>query len=157
MFSCKYFAPQDWRKKKEVRDFIFSFISSSVGEFLLFGDFKVVCRHNEKSWSIFCQANDFNYFIVNSYLTDNHMGGRRFTRVDRLCSKMAKLDHFLVTNGVFNIFPDLVGTVLPHMWSNQALIVLKNQHVDYGPIPFKLFHAWFEMEGFEQIVLDAWN
>lgn len=62
-----------------------------------------------------------------------------------------------MTNGVFEIFQNLVGTVLPRMWSDHASIILKNYHVDYGPIPFELFHSWFKMEGFEHIVLDVRN
>ncbi|GKD88956.1 RNA-directed DNA polymerase, eukaryota, partial [Tanacetum coccineum] len=29
--------------------------------------------------------------------------------------------------------------------------------VDYGPIPFKTFHSWSNIEGFEQLVKDSWH
>nr|GEX72817.1 RNA-directed DNA polymerase, eukaryota, reverse transcriptase zinc-binding domain protein [Tanacetum cinerariifolium] len=28
---------------------------------------------------------------------------------------------------------------------------------DYGPIPFKIFHYWFDIEGFNKVVEDVWN
>ncbi|GJX55973.1 RNA-directed DNA polymerase, eukaryota [Tanacetum coccineum] len=36
-------------------------------------------------------------------------------------------------------------------------IILKECDIDYGPIPFKMFHSWFDIEGFEQLVKDAWQ
>lgn len=95
-FLVNIYAPQDRRKKKWSGIFLSSFMSSNVGEFLLFGDFNVVRYPNERSGSVFCQIedDDFNNFIANSDLTDVKMRGRRFTRVDSLCSKMEKLDRF---------------------------------------------------------------
>ncbi|GKB11683.1 putative RNA-directed DNA polymerase, eukaryota, reverse transcriptase zinc-binding domain protein [Tanacetum coccineum] len=36
-------------------------------------------------------------------------------------------------------------------------ILLKESHVDYGPTPFRFFHSWLEMEGFQNLVVDTWN
>lgn len=68
-------------------------------------------------------------------------------RVDKLCSKMKKLDRFLVSNGILNSYPNLIGVVLTRLWSDHAPIVLKEEHRDYGPAPFKLFHSWFLWTG----------
>ncbi|XP_071705003.1 uncharacterized protein [Rutidosis leptorrhynchoides] len=43
------------------------------------------------------------------------------------------------------------------MWSDHCPILLCKDVVDYGPIPFKLFHSWFNMEDFDKTVLEAWN
>lgn len=69
---------------------------SNVGEYIIFGDFNVVRDDNERSGSVFCQdeANEFNNFLIDMELVDVPMGGRKYSRVDRLCSKMSKLDIF---------------------------------------------------------------
>ena len=67
----------------------------------------------ERSGSNFFQneVEDFNNFIINSDLVDVPLGGRRFTRVDKLCLKMAKLDRLLISNGILNSFTNLIGVV----------------------------------------------
>ncbi|GKC17685.1 RNA-directed DNA polymerase, eukaryota, reverse transcriptase zinc-binding domain protein [Tanacetum coccineum] len=41
--------------------------------------------------------------------------------------------------------------------SNLVEILLRESHLDYGPIPFKIFHYWFDMDGFNKTVEDAWK
>ncbi|PWA74986.1 Endonuclease/exonuclease/phosphatase [Artemisia annua] len=105
-----------------------------------------------------------NFCLSNSYETGDvttdtilPMGGRRFTRIDKSCSKMAKLDRFLVSNRLTECLYQMVGMVLPRLWSDHCPIVLKHEARDYGPIPFKLFNSWSMHEGYEQVVRDAWN
>ncbi|GJZ66329.1 RNA-directed DNA polymerase, eukaryota [Tanacetum coccineum] len=38
-----------------------------------------------------------------------------------------------------------------------GLVFNKECDVNYGPIPFKMFHSWFDIEGFEQLVKDSWH
>nr|GFB51922.1 hypothetical protein [Tanacetum cinerariifolium] len=35
-------------------------------------------------------------------------------------------------------------------------IVMREAHYDYGPIPFKFFHYWFELNGFDKLIEHAW-
>ncbi|PWA70290.1 RNA-directed DNA polymerase, eukaryota, Reverse transcriptase zinc-binding domain protein [Artemisia annua] len=42
-------------------------------------------------------------------------------------------------------------------WSDHSPILLRNQKVDYGPIPFRVFHSWFEVPGFHEVVLESYN
>ncbi|PWA97160.1 cytochrome P450 [Artemisia annua] len=51
----------------------------------------------------------------------------------------------------------MVGTILPRLWSDHCPIVLKHETMDYGPIPFKLFNSWSFLEGYDQVVREAWN
>ncbi|GKA80666.1 RNA-directed DNA polymerase, eukaryota [Tanacetum coccineum] len=88
---------------------------------------------------------------------DMPMGGRRFTRIDKSCSKMAKLDRFLVSNGLAESLSQMVGMMLPILWSDHCPIFLKHEVRDYGLIPFKLFNSWSMHEGYEQVIRDAWN
>ncbi|GJY19886.1 hypothetical protein Tco_0392452 [Tanacetum coccineum] len=36
-------------------------------------------------------------------------------------------------------------------------ILLREVCHDYGPIPFWVFHYWFEWEGFDELVKDTWS
>ncbi|GJT38915.1 RNA-directed DNA polymerase, eukaryota [Tanacetum coccineum] len=36
-------------------------------------------------------------------------------------------------------------------------ILMREAQFDYGPIPFKFYHRWFEMEGFDSFVEKTWN
>nr|GEU47764.1 RNA-directed DNA polymerase, eukaryota [Tanacetum cinerariifolium] len=33
---------------------------------------------------------------------------------------------------------------------------MREAHYDYGPIPFKFFHYWFELDGFDKLVEQTW-
>lgn len=150
----------DMIKKKRLWDYFSNFMRSNVGEYIIFGDFNVVRDDNERSGSVFCQAeaNEFNNFLIDMELVDVPMGGRKYSRVDRLCSKMLKLDiFFFITNGFSEWYSNLVGLVLPRLWSDHSPIVLKNENIDYGPTPFKLFRSLLLFEGFDNTMIDAWS
>ncbi|GJY45773.1 hypothetical protein Tco_0434836, partial [Tanacetum coccineum] len=34
---------------------------------------------------------------------------------------------------------------------------MSESHYDYGPVPFRFFHYWFEMKGFDKLVEDSWK
>ncbi|GJS68260.1 RNA-directed DNA polymerase, eukaryota [Tanacetum coccineum] len=125
-----------------------------LGEYIIFGDFNVVRYQNERSGTMFCHqsADDFNNFIDLNDLVDVHMGGRKFTRIGEHGRKMAKLDRFLVSEGVLDLYHNLVATVLLRLWSDHSPIVIKDEYVDFGPTSFKLFHSRFKMEGFDMTV-----
>ncbi|GKA86638.1 hypothetical protein Tco_0808349 [Tanacetum coccineum] len=39
----------------------------------------------------------------------------------------------------------------------KELCVNSKSHYDYGPVPFRFFHYWFEMEGFDKFVEESWK
>nr|GEW15059.1 RNA-directed DNA polymerase, eukaryota [Tanacetum cinerariifolium] len=41
--------------------------------------------------------------------------------------------------------------------SDHRPILLQETNYDYGPIPFRFFHHWFELDGFNKSVIDSWN
>lgn len=71
--------------------------------------------------------------------------------------KCQNLIYFFITNGFSEWYSNLVGLVLSRLWSNHSPIVLKNENIDYGPTPFKLFHLLLLFEGFDNTVIDAWS
>ncbi|GKF07822.1 hypothetical protein Tco_0042046, partial [Tanacetum coccineum] len=72
-------------------------------------------------------------------------------------TKMSKLDRFLVSQGLLDLFPNLIGLILHRHISDHKPIILKESHVDYGPTPFRLFHSWFLEHDFNSVVEDSWN
>ncbi|GJT88122.1 RNA-directed DNA polymerase, eukaryota [Tanacetum coccineum] len=70
---------------------------------------------------------------------------------------MSKLDRFLVSEGIFSSFPSLLATCLDRHLSDHRPILLNESLVDYGPIPFRVYHSWFKREGFDDMVHSAWN
>ncbi|GJS91543.1 RNA-directed DNA polymerase, eukaryota [Tanacetum coccineum] len=152
-------APQSRSQKKLLWNFIHSFMQNNVGEFIIFWDFNVVRHAHERQGTTFCSyiATDFKKFITDSDLFDIPLGGRAFTRMNKNCSQMSKLDRFFVTNGILDLFPNIHRCILPSMWSDHCPILLKNEDFDYGPIPFKLFSSWFLCDGFKEVVRQSWS
>ncbi|XP_071705051.1 uncharacterized protein [Rutidosis leptorrhynchoides] len=157
-YILNVYAPQERVAKRQLWSFISDFMSSHPGNYMVFGDFNSVRSANERHGSMFCSlsAADFNHFISSSRLIDYPLGGRAYTRYSKWCDSRAKLDRFLISDGLVDFFPDLNGRVLPNLWSDHCPIILFNDHVDYGPSPFKLFSSWFNMSGFDKVVKDAW-
>ncbi|GJS37254.1 RNA-directed DNA polymerase, eukaryota, partial [Tanacetum coccineum] len=71
--------------------------------------------------------------------------------------KMSKLDRFLVSKTLLNICPTISAVSLDRLLSDHRPILLREVYVDYGPIPFKCFHYWFDVEGFSKIVENGWK
>nr|GFC82461.1 RNA-directed DNA polymerase, eukaryota [Tanacetum cinerariifolium] len=70
---------------------------------------------------------------------------------------MSKLDRFLVSINLFNTFPNISTITLERYLSDHRPILLREQHFDYGPIPFKFYHYWMELDGFCNVVEVAWK
>nr|GFB17362.1 RNA-directed DNA polymerase, eukaryota, reverse transcriptase zinc-binding domain protein [Tanacetum cinerariifolium] len=52
--------------------------------------------------------------------------------------------------------PSTSSTYLDRFLSDHRLIIMWEAHYDYGPIPFKFFHYWFELDGFDKLVEQTW-
>ncbi|XP_071712524.1 uncharacterized protein [Rutidosis leptorrhynchoides] len=158
-FIINVYAPQSRSRKKRLWEYITNFMNSNAGNFIIFGDFNVIHFSHERFGCHFnhLESADFDSFISSNSLIDFSLGGREFTRFNKSFTHRAKLDRFLATDGFVDAFPSLSGTILSNIWSDHCPIILKNVTHDYGPIPFKLFHSWFKIEGFEDTVINAWN
>nr|GEX05777.1 RNA-directed DNA polymerase, eukaryota, reverse transcriptase zinc-binding domain protein [Tanacetum cinerariifolium] len=69
------------------------------------------------------------------------MGGYKLNRVDRYCTKGSRLDRFLIADSTWNSLGPLTAVALDRSISEH----------DYGPIPFKIFHSSFQVEGFDNL------
>ncbi|GJS52678.1 hypothetical protein Tco_0626040 [Tanacetum coccineum] len=70
---------------------------------------------------------------------------------------MSKLDRFLVSNNLFTYCPHISAITLDRFLSDHQPILLRETSFDYGPIPFRFFQHWIEIDGFSKFIEDTWN
>lgn len=123
------------------------------------GYFNVVRDDTERFGSQFHSgiAKKFNDFINYIDLIDVPMGGPRFTWSEKWESKFSKLDRFLVSEGIMLSFFYITGMVLDKYIPDHRPILLLEHCLDYDPTPFRIFHSWFMIDGFDDIVRDSWS
>ncbi|GKA26171.1 RNA-directed DNA polymerase, eukaryota [Tanacetum coccineum] len=153
------YAPQELSEKRDLWNYLQSFISRWDGETVLMGDFNEVRSERERFGSVFNQqgATAFNQFISSSSLIDPPLDGYAFTWSHKNASKMSKLDRFLLSEGLFDFFPHLSAICLDKNLSDHRPILLRESCLDYGPTPFRFFHSWFSLDGFDAFVENTWN
>nr|GEV01115.1 hypothetical protein [Tanacetum cinerariifolium] len=124
-----------------------------------FRHFNEVRSESERFGTLFNPqgANAFNSFISSTGLTDLPLGGYSFTWAHKSATKMSKLDRFLISEGLMITFPHLSALCLDKHLSDHRPIWMRDMIPDYGPAPFRVFHSWFKMEGFEKIVKETWT
>nr|GEW52503.1 RNA-directed DNA polymerase, eukaryota [Tanacetum cinerariifolium] len=132
------YAPQELTEKKLLWDYLCHVIANWKGKVIVMEDFNEVRNKNERFGSIYNVqgANAFNSFISSAGLEEVPLGGCSFTRVHRSASKMT--------------------IVLKKYLPDHRPMILRESTYDYGPIPFRFFHYWFEVDGFEKLVNEAW-
>nr|GEW70873.1 RNA-directed DNA polymerase, eukaryota [Tanacetum cinerariifolium] len=153
------YAPQPRTEKRSLWNYIMYLVTRWQGDSIVMGDFNEVRSADERMGSIFNiqGATDFNDFISNSGLVDIQLEGYSFTWSHPSASKMSKLDRFLVTKCVILLFPYVSAICLDRHLSDHRPILLRDVIVDYGATPFRLYHSWLTLSGFEQLVIHTWN
>ncbi|GKC80750.1 RNA-directed DNA polymerase, eukaryota, partial [Tanacetum coccineum] len=129
------------------------------GEAIVMGDFNEVRSSDERRGSCFnpYSARRFDRFILTSGLVDIKLEGYTFTWSHPSASKMSKLDRFLVSDGIFNFFPSITAICLDRHLSDHRPILLREVYLDFGPIPFRFYHSWFDFVGFDDMIQAAWR
>ncbi|GJU36876.1 RNA-directed DNA polymerase, eukaryota, reverse transcriptase zinc-binding domain protein [Tanacetum coccineum] len=153
------YAPHDCRDKQMLWDYLTYEIGKWKGEVVIMGDFNEVRYKSDRFGSVFNVqgANVFNSFITNAGLEEVPLGGSAFTWCHKSASKMSKLDRFLVSENLLYSCPHINAITLERYLSDHRPILLREASFDYGPTPFRYFHYWNEMEGFNKVVEDAWR
>ncbi|XP_071728393.1 uncharacterized protein [Rutidosis leptorrhynchoides] len=95
--------------------------------------------------------------VNEAWLLEIPLAGRNFTRVSDDGLKYSKLDRFLVSEDFFYLWKDLTAVVLVRHLSDHCPILFKDEERNFGPKPFKVFDAWFNEEGVDDVVSDAWK
>ncbi|PWA70430.1 cytochrome P450 [Artemisia annua] len=113
-FLINVYAPQDVEAKKRLWEDITRYLSDKSGHFILFGDFNEVRYESERFGSMFNSqgAENFNEFISQLGLLDLNIGGRNFTWMNKMGTKMSKLDRFLLSESVLNAVPNMTAVAL---------------------------------------------
>nr|GEV51633.1 RNA-directed DNA polymerase, eukaryota [Tanacetum cinerariifolium] len=129
------------------------------GETVILGDFNKVQIEQERFGFVFNAqgANVFNNSYSMTNLIDLPLGGYSFTWAHKTATNMSKLDRFLISEGLLVLFPYLTGLCLDRHLSNHRPIVMYESFLDCGPTPFRMFHSWFKMEGFDKLLEDSWK
>ncbi|GJX77405.1 cytochrome P450 [Tanacetum coccineum] len=122
------------------------------------GDFNEVRNALERSGSVFHHrgAINFNDFISSSGLSDLPLGGLRYTRMDKLGSKLSKLDRFLVSPHVLDKWPSAHAISLVREYSDHSPILFQATTDDYGPIPFRFYNSWLTKDDFWPTIQGCW-
>ncbi|GJV20643.1 RNA-directed DNA polymerase, eukaryota [Tanacetum coccineum] len=153
------YAPQALSEKRTLWNFLSLLISRWDGECLVMGDFNEVRCEEERLGTVFnvLGANAFNDFILNSNLLDVRLDGFSFTWSHRSASKMSKLNRFLIFDCFHSSFPHMSGICLDRHLSDHRPILFRDMCIDYGATPFRLFHSWFDWDGFDIMVSSVWS
>ncbi|GJT65593.1 RNA-directed DNA polymerase, eukaryota [Tanacetum coccineum] len=128
------YAPQEVSEKKMLWSYLNHVIDNWSGETIIMGDFNEVRRIGGSS-----------------------VRGCAFTWCHKSGNKMSKLDRFLISEGLMGMCPNISAITLDRYLSDHRPILLREVCHDYGPIPFRVFHYWFEWEGFDELVKDTWS
>nr|GEX24013.1 RNA-directed DNA polymerase, eukaryota, reverse transcriptase zinc-binding domain protein [Tanacetum cinerariifolium] len=139
-------------------DYLSFLIGNWDGKVVIMGDFNEVHDISERFVSIFNKhgAEAFNSFIVNAGLMEVPLGGCAFTWCHKSAKKMSKLDRFLIFDNLMRPCPSISSTSLDRFLSDHRPIIMREAHYDYGPILFKFFRYWFELDGFDKLVEQTW-
>ncbi|GJS75042.1 RNA-directed DNA polymerase, eukaryota [Tanacetum coccineum] len=153
------YAPQEISEKKMLWSYLNHMIDNWSGETIIMGDFNEVRSKEERYGTIFNDHNAsfFNSFISSGGLVEVPLEGCTFTWCHKSGNKMSKLDQFLISEGHMGLCPNICAITLDRYLSDHRPILLREVCYDYGPIPFRLFHYWFEWEGFDRLVKDTWS
>ncbi|GKB01988.1 RNA-directed DNA polymerase, eukaryota [Tanacetum coccineum] len=153
------YAPQEASEKRMLWSYLNHMIDRWDGESILMGDFNEVRHTEERFGTTFNNHNAmvFNSFISSSGLVEVPLGGCAFTWCHKSGSKMSKLDRFLISEGIMGFCPNITSITLDRYLSDHRPIILREVCYDYGPIPFRMYHYWFEWDGFDRFIVDTWK
>nr|GEV27747.1 RNA-directed DNA polymerase, eukaryota [Tanacetum cinerariifolium] len=54
------------------------------------------------------------------------------------------------------MFPSIAALCLDRHLSDHRPILLREVHMDFGPIPFRFYHSWFDFVGFDDMIKLSW-
>nr|GEU50135.1 RNA-directed DNA polymerase, eukaryota [Tanacetum cinerariifolium] len=132
LFIISVYAPQELNERRDLWDYLRTFIDRWEGDTLIMGDFNEVCSEHER----------FGY---------------AFTWAHKSASKKSKLDRYLISEGVLDLFPHLSALCLDRHLSDHRPILLRKTNYDYDPFPFWVFHSLFATEGFNSFLETTWK
>ncbi|XP_071727741.1 uncharacterized protein [Rutidosis leptorrhynchoides] len=153
------YGPHSCSKKLRLWNELSSLINSLNIPHIVFGNFNEVRNKTKRMNSEYNQhwADNFNNIINNSGLIDLPLGGKRFTRICKKTMKFSKLDRLLVSDGIFTIWPNTSSKTLDRDLSDHCPIILRNNLLDSGPKPIRVFDTWLDLKDTDTVIERAWS
>nr|GEW80402.1 RNA-directed DNA polymerase, eukaryota [Tanacetum cinerariifolium] len=65
--------------------------------------------------------------------------------------------HFRSLEGIMGFSPNITSITLDRYLSDHRPIILRGVCYDYGPVLFRMFHYWFEWDGFDRFIKHTWS
>ncbi|XP_071704929.1 uncharacterized protein [Rutidosis leptorrhynchoides] len=109
IFFINVYGPHSHQKKLRFWSELNKLIESIDVPHIIFGDFNEVRSNSERLNCNFKQtwADNFNKFILNANLIDLPLGGKKYTRMCLSKLKFSKLDRFLISESMLQLWPDI--------------------------------------------------
>nr|GEX44424.1 homeodomain-like protein [Tanacetum cinerariifolium] len=60
-----------------------------------------------------------------------------------------------LVQGIMGFCPNITSVTLDRYLSDHRPIILREVCHDYGPIPFRMYHYWFDWDGFDRFIVDT--
>ncbi|GKC99754.1 RNA-directed DNA polymerase, eukaryota, partial [Tanacetum coccineum] len=151
------YAPQELTEKRVLWDYILRLIDRWDRDCVIMRDFNKVRTEQEIYGLAFHVqgANAFNSFISLASLIDLPLDGYTYTWAYKTTIKMSKLDRFLISKGLLASFLFLLALFLDRYLSDHHHVLMRELSIYYVPAPFRLFHSWFNLDGFDKMVEDT--
>ncbi|XP_058733537.1 uncharacterized protein LOC131605163 [Vicia villosa] len=144
-----------WNKLRELRN------NFQEGEWCVGGDFNAVCdkgeRKGERVQMDGGEIQEFNEFISSMEMIDLSVLGNRFTWFNQAGSTCSRLDKFLISEGLVDLWEIDRQVVGERSVSDHCPIWLNGMVKDWGPKPIKLFKCWFNHDGFRPFLEEGWK
>nr|GFB29623.1 RNA-directed DNA polymerase, eukaryota [Tanacetum cinerariifolium] len=130
--------PIELNERRDLWDYLCTFIDRWEGDTVIMGDFNEVYSEHERFGCTFNRqgAIAFNNFISSACLIDLPLEGYAFTWAHKSASKMSKLDRYLISEGVLDLFSHLSALCLDRHLFYHRPILLRETNYDYGPSSF---------------------
>ncbi|GKA14811.1 RNA-directed DNA polymerase, eukaryota, reverse transcriptase zinc-binding domain protein [Tanacetum coccineum] len=140
-------------------DYLTLVMSNWEGEVVIMGDFNEVLNKSKRFGTTFNRhgADVFNLFIFNAGLEEVPLEGCSFTCCHKSATKMIKLNCFLISNSLLCSCPHISSITLDRYLSDHRPILMREVYYDYGPVPFRFCHYWFEVKGFDKFIEYSWK
>ncbi|GKV31782.1 hypothetical protein SLEP1_g40447 [Rubroshorea leprosula] len=100
---------------------------------------------------------EFDDFVHSSELIDLPLVGRKYTWYSSNGQSMSRLDRFLLSEEWMAKWSNVKQWGMKRSISDHCPILLKNEQVDWGPKPFKLYDAWLENPGCKEVITKVWK
>nr|GEU77387.1 RNA-directed DNA polymerase, eukaryota [Tanacetum cinerariifolium] len=153
------YAPQYAKEKRMMWEYLTHISNTWDGKIVMMGDFNEVRSKSDRFGSNYNvhNAEVFNSFIYKEGIEEVPLGGSAFTWCHKSASKMSRLDRFFVFENLLIACPNFSAITLERFLSDHRPILLRETSFDYGPIPFRFYRYWLDVDGFDKMVRDSWE